>query len=513
MSHGLVPSVEDVTKECPQAEGKLGCSVPRNDGDLDKPEYLYNWAEQIYQQLLKRQEPLPKLKIAGALGILDNPAWLGKIEMPLRRNWPRHRVIARFAKERRWRAIWSLNWDCLLEVGLESVGFDEAQPLIEQPWPTTYVTYVTPNNAQSGAHEDTVTVYKPHGCVKSLIKAEEEHNKGNHKAARLLAERFMITKTELAKLERKLSDPADRLFYCHLHSHLAGHPLLGVGWSVSEDYLIDLARKALEAQTKRNSPDELTIVDIKFNNKGHKQLAECYGRDESTAYARVSREPDGLTTDRLFLWIQTLYALECLKRHSRVNSNLIQRICDRFQKPVCDDFVISWVDNFLPTWVRLCWRGGLVPYIKNGRQIRKHSLRIEKPDEHIPWDIDGIRRPDLFTAAHLLARIGANVKGWDFNKFPGGLWKGSKGLLVIPLPAWGDRPDLSGLTPLLKQLEQDFGYVQELSILPLHTDTTVPITQDVADLLKMRLANITQRIQFASITGTQRIGTYPVDAL
>ena len=51
MSSGLVPSVKDLTKECPQAEKKLGCSAPRNDGDLDKDRYLCDWAEQIYQQL------------------------------------------------------------------------------------------------------------------------------------------------------------------------------------------------------------------------------------------------------------------------------------------------------------------------------------------------------------------------------------------------------------------------------------------------------------------------------
>ncbi len=113
------------------------------------------------------------------MGILDNPAWLGKIDMPLRGTSPRHRVVARFAKEKRWHAIWSLNWDCLLEVGLESVGFDEYQALTQQPWPTTYVTYVTHNDLPPNADDDTVTVYKPHGCVKSLLKAEEEYNKGN----------------------------------------------------------------------------------------------------------------------------------------------------------------------------------------------------------------------------------------------------------------------------------------------------------------------------------------------
>ena len=513
MSSGLVPSVKDLTKECPQAEKKLGCSAPRNDGDLDKDRYLCDWAEQIYQQLLKRPEPLPKLKIAAALGILDNPAWRGKVDTPLRENWPRHRVVARFAREKRWHAIWSLNWDCLLEVGLESVGFNEYPALTQQPWPTTYVTNVTHHDALSSAD---VTIYKPHGCVKALLKAEEEYDKGNYLGAERLAKCFLITTSELSELEMKFKDTAntDTSFCYRLYLHLQSYPLLGVGWSISEDYLIDLARKALESLTNREDPDELTIVDIVFNNNGHKQLAQCYHRDETTAYVRVSKKPNGFPTDKLFLWIQTLYALECLKKHSGANSNALQSIYDRFQQPVCDDFVISWVDNFLPAWVRLCWRAGIVPCFKDGKQIPRCSIRMEKQDEHIPWQIENIPRPDLFTAAHLLAKIGANVKGWDYRKFPGGLWKASKGLLVIPLPAWGQYADLSGLKPLLKQLEQDIGYVRELSILPLHHDITVQITEDVIAVLKIRVASLTRKIQFASIIeNMQNIKIYPIDAL
>ena len=512
MSHRLVPSVMDVTRKCPEAEKKLKFSIPRNDGDLDKPGYLYDWAERIYQQLLKRQEPLPKLKIADALGILDNPAWLGKVDMPLRGTSPRHRVVARFAKEKRWHAIWSLNWDCLLEVGLESVGFDEYPALTQQPWPTTYVTCVAHNDAPSNAGDDTVTVYKPHGCVKSLLKAEEEYNKGNYSEAKRLAKRFVIRKTELSELEEKFRDPADTSFCCRLHLHLQRYPLLIVGWSVSERYFIKLASKALNNQPPRNTCDELTIVVPRFKN-GHKQLAKYYDRDESIAHVKVSRNSDGFSTDSLFLWIQTLYSLECLRKHSKANSNAIQAIYNRFQKPVCEDFVISWVDNFLPAWVRLCWRAGIVPCFKDGKQIPRHSIRMEKQDEYIPWQIENIRRPDLCAAAHLLARIGGNVKGWDFNKFPGGLWKGSKGLLVIPLPVWGQRAELSGLRPLLRQLELDIGYVRKLSILPLHHDITVQITKDVIAILKIRVASLTRKIQFASITETQHIEIYPIDAL
>ena len=214
------------------------------------------------------------------------------------------------------------------------------------------------------------------------------------------------------------------------------------------------------------------------------------------------------------MWIQTLYALECLKRHSGANTDFIQRICHRFQNPVYNNFVVDWVDNFLPAWVRLCWRAGTVPCFKDGKQIPRHSIRMEKQDEHIPWQIENIRRPDLCAAAQLLARIGTNAQRWDYREFPGGLWKASKGLLVIPLPAWGQYADLSGLKPLLKRLEQDIGYVRELSILPLHHDKAVQITQDVIAILKIRVASLTRKIQFASITeDIQNIKVYPINAL
>jgi hypothetical protein len=501
MSNRLAPSLADVKEQCVDAERKLNCSIPRNDGGSDKPEYLYAWAEQIYQQLQDRQEPLPKLKMAKALGLLDNLAWLGKVEVPLRGNWPRHRVIARFARENRWHAIWSLNWDCLLEVGLESVGFDENPIPTQQPWPTTYVTYITVEDARASADDNTVTVYKPHGCIKSLITAQEENDKGNHERAKSLAERFVITKPELEELEQKCQNSTGRSLYFRLHSHLESCPLVSVGWSVSEDYFVDLVRQALGPQTGTTGADELTIVDVVFNEKGHKQLAECYGCDKAKAHVEVSKGPQGLTTDRLFLWIQALYALECLKRHSRTYSNNIQDIYDRFQRPVLNDFVVDWVDDFLPAWVRLCWRAGLVTYINGGRQIPRHSIRMEKPDEHIPWQIKGIKRPDLLAAAHLLTRIGKNAQRWDYRKFPGGLWKSSKGLLVIPLPAWGDSSDLSGLSPLLKRMEQDIGYVRELRLLPLHYDSTKQITDDTVSIMRRQVATLTRKIQFASVTG------------
>lgn len=516
LSHSIAPSVQDVTKKCPQAEIELGCSVSIHNNNLDTNGYLYDWAEAVYIQLQQRNEQFPKLSIANSLGLLDDPTWRGKINMPLRGTYPRHRVIARFAREEKWHAIWSLNWDCLLEAGLESVGIEEVDVVsTEQPWPTKYVTYVTHEDLPYINQRKTITIYKPHGCVKSLIRAKDELNKGDEKLAKVLGKRFIITRKELSELEGKLNDPQDRLFSCHFCTHLSTNPLLAVGWSVSETYLIQLVKKALPNQPQSNCADELTIVDIKFNGRGHKQLTECYCCDEHKAYVEVSSGSSGFTTDCLFLWLQALYALECLEKYTDFESNYIATLRTRYEEPVLDDFVIDWVDNFLPTWIRLCWREGLVTYYQNGEPIPRSSILIEKQDEHIPWHIEGIKRPDLTAAARLLKAIGKNVKMWNFDKFPGGFWKASKGLLIIPLPVWGkdNHVELSGLKILLKQLDQDFGYVREFAILPVHTDPHVVISDDKKANLKARVANMCPRIQYANLGAYDNIETYSLEDL
>jgi hypothetical protein len=516
LSVGVIPSLQDLARKCPQAEKMLGCSVPRNSNDLNRDGYLYDWAEVVYQQLKRRNERFPKLRIADALGLLDDPIWQGKINIPLRGTWPRHRVIARFARESKWHAIWSLNWDCLIEAGLESVGIEEGEGLtIKHPWPTKYVTYITSTDSRTSDLYGTITIYKPHGCVKSLIGAREAEIKGNGVEAERLADRFIITKTDLSNLEKKFNDPTDRIFFCHFCSHVATKPLVAIGWSVSEDYLVQIVQKALEAQNRPDCCDELTIVDIDFNNKGHKRLAQCYCCDENKAHVKVSPGPSGFTTDRLLLWVQALYALECLERHCDTDDHYIGNLCSRYQNPIIDDFVIDWVDDFLPSWVRLCWRQGLVAYYKNGKPVPRNSINIEKQDEHIPLHIEGISRPDLWAASRLLQAIGKNEKNWDFGKFPGAFWRPENGLLLIPLPVWGERnqTDLTGLRVLLKHLDQDFGYVRKMGILLVAAETAKPITREVVDKFKAKLAGVCQRIQYANLAGTHVIETYSLEDL
>jgi len=226
MSFGVAPQLADVTNQIPKAEKSLNIDIVKDRKNVNDGGYLYQWAEEAYKILRERKQPLPKLAMAKALGILENPAWLGKINVPLQRSRARHRVIARLAREGRLHAIWSLNWDCVLEAGLESVGFEgyEEKTTANHPWPTIYVTYITTQgDARPAAIYNNFTVYKPHGCVKALIRAEEETNNGNHDLAETLTEGFLVTSSDLDKLENKFTDQKKKSFCYNLWSFTLLH--------------------------------------------------------------------------------------------------------------------------------------------------------------------------------------------------------------------------------------------------------------------------------------------------
>ena len=79
--------------------------------------------------------------------------------------------MARFAREGQFDSIWSLNWDCLLENALERVGLDRDKPRPDLPWKTGYTTFITVKDYTGAGDLWAVTVFKPHGCVRSLDEA------------------------------------------------------------------------------------------------------------------------------------------------------------------------------------------------------------------------------------------------------------------------------------------------------------------------------------------------------
>jgi hypothetical protein len=500
MSFGIAPTAKKLFDEKHVlAEAELGCTTSAAADDL------YKWSDEIMRKLAARGEQLPKLNLAKSLGIPIDHGWFGYVGT--QRDTPRHRVVARFAREDLWEQIWSLNWDCIQERALENVGIEREGDDAGLPWPTSFVTFVTASDCAQMAEDNRVKIIKPHGCVTALVDARAAADGGEYPEAQRLADRFLITSTELEGLAPGPGvDATQNFIFQTLGGKLSCHPLISAGWSVSEKYLINYfdayLRPALSVPGRRLAQDELSIVDIEFNNEGHTRLSGFYNKTQATSHIHV--ESTAFTTDQLFLWIQALYALGCLHRSAADTERPeLGALTNQIQQPPDGNaFIISWADSFLPVWIRLCWRSSLVECRdREQRQISADDINLERRDEHIPWHLpkSGIARPDLVTAGILLASLQRAEHGpeWDFEIFPGGLYCDNR--LVIPLPAWHAAPpnDLRGLKALIDAIKRhEPGYIDRVGVLllglpdqPISANTGRTLREIVArDLAMARFA-------------------------
>ncbi len=483
MSYGLAPLPPKLLEEKgATASVAVGCAPPVAG------ETLYTWADRAVAHLAATHDENPKLTLGRSLDLLTEPRWLGL--GATERSAPRHRVVARFGREGLWEQIWSFNWDCVQESALENVGISRDGVDSRLPWPTGSRTFITAHECPQAAEENMVQIIKPHGCVRALIEAERERTAGNDPRALQLAARFLITQTELTALNTN-GDPTQVFIFATLCSRMSAHPLVTVGWSASENYLLDHIENNVRPQLAMRAlgPDELSIIDVAFHT-GHPRLAQCYNKTAAQAHVPVGAT--GLTTDDLFLWVQTLYGLERLRLAVAARPADVQAIAAMeatlAAPPDNRHFSIEWVDNFLPVWVRLCWRCGLVPFYDAQNQLLPvEEFNLERRDEHVPWNLYGCARPDLIAAAILAAALHRNGSSaaWDFGSFPGGLYRGSDSLLVVPLPAWrtGADNELRGLQPLINALQRSGAQpVERLGVLPLMADETPPGAGEVAVL-------------------------------
>jgi len=490
MSFGLAPMPPVLLADKrASAEAKLHCGTSHAADDL------YKWADEIMAQLVARGDPIPKLTLAQSLDIPFESRWPGTASA--RRNTPRHRVIARFAREGLWEQIWSLNWDCIQESALENVGIKRDGVDAGLSWPTGFRTFITAAECPQMAEENRVKVVKPHGCVMALVTADAARRGGDQPRARQLAERFLITATERANLAPGAAGGgAQQFIFATLCVKLSSCPFVIAGWSVSEEYLLNYIEKNVQPllAARPLAVDELSIIDIAFNHQGHTRLAGFYNKDEATAHVPV--EPGGFTTDKLFLWIQALYAIGCLHRcASDADKPALGEIAAPInQPPDAPVFLTSWVDNFLPVWVRLCRKSNYEP-------ISADNIDLESRDEHIPWNFVTVDRPDLAAAAALLALLhrSGHAGNWDYEMFPGALYRDNR--LVIPLPGWHTAPpnDLRGLKALIDAIKQPgAGYIDRLGILPLPIGPAAAIPPDTKLILKELVARDLAMARFAT---------------
>lgn len=513
MSYGLVPGPGTLLAEKrASAESKLGCTSALPSLPSPPPDHLYKWADEIMTQLRAGGCPNPKLTLAQSLDIPSDPRWLGCVGT--HRNTPHHRVIARFARERLWDQIWSLNWDCVQESAFENVGIKREAVDAQLPWPTSFKALITAHDCAEMGEAHGVKILKPHGCVMALVRAKDAEKRGDRCCAMHLSERFLITESELKELQpRPGMDGTQHFIFANLSAKLCTQPCIVAGWSAGEKYLLDYFEQHVRPvlELRQLAVDELSIVDISFNHEGHVRLAGFYRKNEHTAHIPV--DPTHFTSDSLFLWLQALYAVGCLiTRASPSDKPALDGLAVELQQPPnVPSFVIEWADNFLPVWVRLCWRCGLIRCRNRAYQpVKVNDINLESRDEHIPWGLReiGIERPELTAAARFLAALQCSGNGghWNYEMFPGGLYRDN--LLVIPLPAWDGAilNDLQGLKALVNAIkEPGAGYIDKLGVAFLAPEPTIVIPDKAKLELKECLVSNLGMTRFARGDGIEEI--------
>lgn len=515
MSVDVIPLAGNLLRDKrASAEAKLGFrSALPSEADPESAR-LYEWAEEVIQELVRRGDPCPKLTFAESLDIPTDPAWRGGTLSF--RDTPRHRVVARFAREGLLAQIWSLNWDCVQETALENVGVRRDGREIGMPWPTVFRTVITAAECALSGESHSITVIKPHGCVISLGKARESLDRGDLAEALNQSTRFLVTESELSSLDPSICGFGIQQFlFATLSSKMTSNPFIAVGWKVSETYLtsyFESAIKPILLDPNREPPiaiDEVSIISRTFNREGQTKLASCYGKDDRTAHINVGRP--GFDIDRLFLWIQALFAMDQLialaPNDTRTGLEEIAKLVD--EDHTNPSFLVVWIDSFLSVWVRLCWRCGMIRCRDADRNIIESArIPMEDRDEHIPWSLSGIERPEISAAARLLTAMhnSGNAGNWDYERFPGAFFR--KGKLIVPLPHWGDgaKNDLRGLKPLVDSIKRNGpGFIETIGIVVVGDTETAPITSSDILVLKQLLARELSLSRFSTPTDIEDI--------
>jgi hypothetical protein len=497
-----------------QAEISLGLTSALPVSPNPPPDHLYQWADDIRNKLIARGDLNPKLTLAESLDIPNERHWLGCVST--QRNTPRHRVVARFAREGLWDQIWSLNWDCIQESALENVGIRRRARDAGMPWPTVFNTFITAADCAQMGEANSVKVLKPHGCVMALVEAQRARDSGNAPRSRELAERFLITATELRSLDPVVAGTAaQQIIFYTLCTKLCSQPFVVAGWRASDQYLIDqivsVVRQAL-SDPNRQTPlaaDEFSLIDREFNPNGHATLASVYGKDAAATHINVGQP--GLNTDEFFLWLQALYAVDCLRlRALDVDHPALDEIAAQInQPPDIHRFVISWADNFLPVWIRLCWRARLVNCENaDGAPVEIDDIALESRDEHIPWRSFGSERPEMIAAARILVALhrSGHADEWDFEKFPGAFYRDFE--LVIPIPVWPSRPpnDLRGLRALIDAINTSgAGYINSIALVFVGPNFDPVISNSDKIVLKQLVASYLGMARFADPANLEEI--------
>jgi hypothetical protein len=489
LSIGYVPIVDDLKDKLNKAAQDLGIAPVEN---------FYDLAEIVLESLIDsgKSDSGSRLSLAEALGLLDDRRWFGETGLPLSGNTPRHRAIARFAVERRFRAIVSLNWDTLLEAALDSVGLADGDR-IPRPWAITARTSVIHDtHLPRLANAHVFPVIKPHGCVRNL-----EHARRQLRSTGLIPLIiFKLTQSELDTLpqEQTLVDKK-------VEGYLSECPLIAVGWKASEGYLRNTVIKTAQA-VQHTELDAFTLAsrswypNSKSNETFHDEIVAAYSKTKHAAFAEVSN-PEQL--DCLFLWLQSRFALNKLLAASPTpHQAAMQELLQQLDQPVHGHFILRWVDSWLPTWVRLCWRAGVMRGVDphTNQMIEPWDIPVMPRDVHVPLSGLALVRRELLAAVRLLVVLGNSLNTFNFEKFPGGFWAAETRKLYIPLPGWrgaAQTADLAALKPLIDAL-RGLGFVQNIYLVWLDNEA-LPPSQSDREQLAAQVSRLMPLANFAAV--------------
>lgn len=165
--------------------------------------------------------------LARWLTLFNDDRWLGRVELPLGRNYIRHRMIVRLAADQRLAGILCFNWDCFLEAAFEAIGISQNAPMGSQPGKITRYAVVVGHNTQGSANaSDVFRIFKPHGCRRDLDRALETNPTKEPV--------FIATRSDIETENGHVNSDVDN----YIRSELKGRPLLVAGWRGSRAFAL-----------------------------------------------------------------------------------------------------------------------------------------------------------------------------------------------------------------------------------------------------------------------------------
>lgn len=442
LSAGMVPLPAALIQDHGQAaESILNISTGFLTKTTYVPDDLYEWADLALDAIVKRAAaPIPKLALAVSLGIHTDKF---AVRFTTAQSKPRHRILARLVREGLIQTIWTTNWDCNIENALQRSGIKPNDPIASVPWKTSQKSIVVAAEL-GGAHAESVKIWKPHGCARSILEASDFALVGDLTKAQERSDRFLIGKKELMDVANVSSAT---YIYRHLEVEVNEWPFFAIGWSASEEYLVD----HLEAECKAHktgqtlADDELSVVALDWS-AGHDKVASIFKSDQARAFVQVEKFPPNVCSDKLMRWIYSLFALDYLINVAAAGDKalLIQLRTDiEFSRDAIDT-VLDWFDFFLTAWVRFCCRQGYITFYKSGVPLDLATVPMECPEETIPMNQQNRVSKDVAAASRILAAmLGNNTLGiYDYNMCPGGLLQGTELTFMMPFDGSTDVVDL-----------------------------------------------------------------------